>query len=132
MSAGRRSRFQWEPVTDEEFIERIRREVEFHRRWRWAPITARGGFVLVFIGVLVAFPNQWAGLALVFDMFENRWIISNGFGVGLLLGLALGRRIYKLVFDVIFVFPSLRAKRLLPRFQDALPDPARADPLGVV
>lgn len=128
MSAGCRSWLGWRPVSDEEFIEQVRRAVELQRRWRWALIALRVGYALVFIGVLVTFANRWAGLARVFDVFANRWIISSGFGVGLLLGLALGQIIYKLVFDLIFVFPSLRAEQLLLRYHDALLELSREDP----
>lgn len=125
MSAGRRPWFRWGPVSDEEFIEQVRRSVELQRRWRWALIALRGGLAVVFIGVLLTFANQGANLARV---FENQWIILSGFGVGLLLGLALGMIAHKVARDLIALLPSLRMEKLLLRYHDTLLELSREDP----
>lgn len=122
MNEGRRSWLQWGPVSDEEFIEQVRRAVELRRRW--ALIALRGGLALVFIGVLLTFANQGADLARV---FENQWIVLSGFGVGLLLGLALGMIAHKVARDLIALLPSLRMEKLLLRYHDAFLELSRED-----
>lgn len=124
MRAGRRSWLWGKPTSDEEFIEQVRRAVELRRRWRWALIALRGGLALVFIGVLLTFANQGADLARV---FENQWIVLSGFGVGLLLGLAIGLITHKVVRDLIALLPSLRMEKLLLRYHDAFLELSRED-----
>ena len=114
---GRRSWLRSSPISDEEFVERIRRQVETHRRWRGALIALHGGLALCLIGLSIWAANQDTGLD---QLFENRWIVFSGFGVGLLLGLVFGQVGYMIGCGLIAALLPPRTEQLLVRYHDAV------------
>ena len=116
MGSTRWSWFRSKGVSDEEYVEQIRRQVEFHSRWRKTLITFYSGLALVFVvGLSVLIPNLIAGLV---RLFGNRWIVLSGFGVGSLLGGMIGQVGHQIGCQLVASISSLRTEKLLLRYHD--------------
>jgi|GEM_PF-3576413 len=110
--------FRSKAVSDEEYVEQIRRQVDFHLRWRKTLITFYSGLALVFVIMLsVLVPNLITWLV---HMFGNRWIVSGGFGVGLLLGIMTGQVGHQIGCGLVASISSPRTERLLIQYHDAI------------
>lgn len=124
-------RWRSPPETDDEYIERIRKLVKSHDRWkRWsAPLV-----VLVALSPVVMLVLMMQALVGFLKLLGNAgqpniplaWV---GFGFGALLGLGLGQHVHSAMMNLFQFFTGQRTERLLVRYYDAFqssldePDP---------
>jgi len=103
-------------LDDSEYVERIRRAVALHDRWRWVPITIRGSLVIAFIAIMVAAVNvvQLAG------NLGNPPAAWAGFVIGAILGILVGSLGINLAHSFVDTLRSWRGEQLMVRYYDAL------------
>lgn len=115
MAPERRSWLRSKPISDEEFVEQIRRQVAASRRWRGWLIALYSALGVAFVVLSISAANQAAELI---QLFVNRWIVFSGFGIGLLLGLMLGQMGHKIGFGLVSALSSPRTEELLLQYHD--------------
>lgn len=99
----------WGQLTDDEFVEKLRRRITLFDRWRpW--------FICVSLAVLAA--TIWVFIKVISLLIglvqpANAAFPMMGFALGTVAGLSFGFTIAKLLHGLIFAFGGFRAERLL-------------------
>ncbi len=116
--AGDRSwlRLRAKPLSDDEFVERIRRRVASHRRWRWWLAGLYGTLAVVFVGLLASFASR--AVALLQWLGDLRGGLG-GFGIGIALGLAVGMMGHMIGHGLASALLPPRIEELLVHYHDA-------------
>ena len=110
------------PLSDEEYVSRIRRGVRLYERWRWWLAAFYGAGFVGFCVLCVFAGHLVAGLG---QLVNAQQPALAGLAIGAMIGLLVGGVGFKIVHGVGFAFSSLRTERLLLRYHDALADLAR-------
>jgi hypothetical protein len=124
---------QWRspPKTDDEFVETVRKTVTRFDRWSaWSiPMVA-----IIALSPIVMASLLVTGLMRMLDLMAkgggnpNAELAWMGFGVGALLGLALGQSAHSAVTQIALIVSGYRTERLLLRYYDARQDSLEDEP----
>jgi hypothetical protein len=119
----------FKPLSDEEYVARVRAGVAMHQRWRGWLVGLYGAALVAFLGLAVLGANLAARFG---QLAGGRAPALLGFGCGALLGVVSGGVGLKAAHGLWFALSALRTERLLLRYHDALADLAQASgaPLG--
>jgi hypothetical protein len=118
MTQVSRSWLRSTPVSDEEFVERIRRQLEQRRRWGKWLVGLFGALLVGAAWLALQMANRAAGLAA--NGLGNRWVAFSGFGIGLALGLIAGLACHSILISLMNALSEPRTEQLLLRYHDAL------------
>ena len=109
--------FARKPLSDEEFVERIRQGLTRYRRMQPWLIGFYTCLAIMLVGLAVASLNLVAKLGQLANRQGPELI---GFGVGLMLGQFLGLLVMQVVFGLVGAMMPCRTQELLIRYYDAL------------
>ena len=113
-----RARFH---VTDEQYVERVRRGVASFDRWRRLAMVLHGMLTLAYVALFVALvklANLISG-----EFFKGSWWLTSGLLIGILLGWPVGLWIHQLLQGWATILGGMRKERLLVAYHDALESP---------
>jgi hypothetical protein len=104
----------WFHVSDEEHVERVRRALASHDRWRWGPVLLYGSALIGLVGVYVA----W--IVLLRSMFPRPGLATAGFLIGAGVGTTLGFLTINAAHGLVDILCGFRNERLMIAYHDAL------------